>query len=111
MDNTVKTNQRCVKTFEESEICKRTQKAIINKDYVDFDKCIKNKSFKINERFDTSYTYRENYLNYALLFQNYYAVNKLLKFKKLMLYKYDKDRIIETLIATKNYKLCNIWRQ
>lgn len=89
----------------ESEICKETCSAILNHDEVAFNRCMFNSEFDINERFDTSYMQRENYLNYALRFRNYYAANRLLEIKGLELDDCDKQDMLLNLTYYKRYLL------
>lgn len=98
-----------IRKSEESDLCRRTAQAILHKNYEEFIKCISSNDFDINERFDTSYTQRENYLGYALHFGNYFAANEILKFDELKLTDLDMQNILQTLTLHKKYiKLFNI---
>ena len=98
-----------IRESEESDLCRRTAQAILHKNYEEFIKCISSNDFDINERFDTSYTQRENYLGYALHFGNYFAANEILKFDELKLTDLDMQNILQTLTLHKKYiKLFNI---
>ena len=97
-----------IRESEESKICRSTIKAILSKNNEEFIKCINSKDFDVNERFDTSYIQRENYLSYALHFRNYFAANEILKFKELKLTDMDKQILLETLTLHRKYiLLCN----
>jgi len=89
----------------ESKLCQETCSAILNHDEVTFNECITNKEFNINERFDTSYMQRENYLNYALRFKNYYAANRLLEMESLELDSCDKQDMLLNLTYYKRFIL------
>lgn len=98
-----------IKESEESDLCRRTAQAILNKNNDEFIKCISSNEFDVNERFDTSYTQRENYLGYALHFRNYFAANEILKFEELKLTDLDMQNILQTLTLHRKYiKLFNI---
>ena len=98
-----------IRESEESKLCRKTFETILHKNNEEFIKCITSPDFDINERFDTSYTQRENYLGYALHFGNYFAANELLKFNDLKLTDLDMQNILQTLTLHKKYiKLFNI---
>lgn len=98
-----------IRESEESKLCRKTGEAILNKNNEEFLKCINSPDFDINERFDTSYIQRENYLGYALYFGNYFAANEILKFKELKLTDLDMQNILQTLTLHRKYiKLFNI---
>lgn len=94
-----------IRESEESDLCRRTAQAILHKNYEEFIKCISSNDFDINERFDTSYTQRENYLGYALHFRNYVAANEILKFDELKLTDLDMQEILQTLTLNRKYGL------
>lgn len=94
-----------IRESEESELCRRTSQAIFNKDNDIFTECISSSDFDVNERFDTSYTQRENYLGYALKFSNYFAAREILKFDNLTLTDMDKQEILQTLTLHNKYGL------
>ena len=94
-----------LKESEESELCVKTREAIFTKNNEEFLKCINNKEFDVNERFDTSYIQRENYLGYALTSSNYFAALKILSFEELNLNDMDKQQLLETLTLHKKYLL------
>ena len=95
------------KSFEpkESLLCFKTHSAILNHDHRIFDQCINDPSFNINERFQTSERPDENYLDYALIFRNFYAADKLIDRRGLILTSEDKQRMLELLIASRKYLL------
>ena len=98
-----------IRESEESQLCRKTIETIFNKKKEEFIKFINSPLFDINERFDTSYTQRENYLGYALHFGNYFAANEILKFDDLKLSDLDMQNILQTLTLHKRYiKLFNI---
>ena len=94
-----------IKESEESELCRKVITAIRNRDNEEFIKCISSKNFDVNERFDTSYIQRENYLGYALHFSNYFAAREILKSKNLKLSEMDKQEILQTLTLNNKYGL------
>ena len=94
-----------IRESEESDLCRRTAHAILHKNYEDFLKFISSKDFDVNERFDTSYIQRENYLGYALHFCNYDAAREILKFKELRLTDLDMQEILQTLTLHNKYGL------
>ena len=94
-----------IRESEESNSCRRTTQAILHKDNEEFINCISSKDFDVNERFDTSYTQRENYLGYALHFRNYIAAREILKFDELKLTDLDMQEILQTLTLYNKYGL------
>lgn len=94
-----------IKESEESELCMRTAQAILHKDNDEFIRYISSKEFDVNERFDTSYIQRENYLGYALHFRNYFAAREILKFNELKLTDLDMQEILQTLTLYNRYGL------
>ena len=94
-----------IRESEESDLCMRTAQAILHKNNEEFIECISSKAFDVNERFDTSYTQRENYLGYALHFRNYAAAREILEFDDLKLTDLDMQEILQTLTLHNRYGL------
>ncbi len=79
--------------------------AILNHDNRLFEKCLRNPYFNINERFCTTERDDENYLNYAFIFNNYYAASRLLDLQCLYLNDDEKQRMIKMLRFRKQFLL------
>ena len=94
-----------IRESEDSELCMRVSAAIRNRDNEEFMRCISSDEFDVNERFDTSYIQRENYLGYALHFSNYFVAREILKFNNLILTDMDKQEILQTLTLNNRYGL------
>ncbi len=89
----------------DSELCIQAVTAIREKNNKELRNIISNPAFDINERFDTSYMQRENYLNYSIRFRNYKAAKMLLAKDGLQLSKYEKKEILNNLSFFRKYLL------
>lgn len=88
-----------------SPICKLTVDAIFHNNNEELKRCINETSFDVNERFDTSYKQRENYLGYAFNFGNNMAIKEFSENKKPELSISDMEEISKSLLARRRYLL------
>ena len=88
-----------------SPICKLTVDAIFHHNNEELQRCINEPSFDVNERFDTSYKQRENYLGYAFYFGNNTAIKEFSENKKPELSLSDVEEMTKLLLARRRYLL------
>ncbi len=89
----------------DSELCIKATNAIRNKDNNELKIIISNPIFDINERFDTSYMQRENYLNYSIFCRNFEAAKIILNKGGLQLDECDKQDMLNRMTLQRKYLL------
>ena len=92
-------------SIKNEDIIFRTKGAIINHDYGLLDWCLNNPNFFYNERFPTSERGDENYLSYSLVFNNIYAVKRLLNSGCMDLSSEEKQRLLNILRSQRRFLL------
>ena len=89
--------------MKESILCFNTHGSICNHDYRTLEMCLGHPNFNVNERFPTCEREDENFLCYALLFNNFYAASRLLDCYDLKLSLEEKQRLLEILKESRHY--------
>jgi hypothetical protein len=87
----------------ESGLCKEAIEYISNENNNELKKIINNPSFDVNERFDTSYTQRDNLIDYSIFWRNIRAAYILLETKKVELDDCDLQDILDKLTLSRRY--------
>jgi hypothetical protein len=87
----------------ESELCREAIEYISNKNNIELKKIINNPNFDVNERFDTSYTQRDNLVDYSIFRRNIRAAYILLETKKIELDDCDLQDILDKLTLYRRY--------
>lgn len=87
-----------------SDICLKTCYAIMSKNAQLLSICLKDDRFDINEHFPSMFSSNDNYLAYAINYDDDYAFNELLKSEKLILSASDKHHLYQLLKRKEKYR-------
>lgn len=92
-----------IEESNDSDLCRKATEYILKHQNRKLTELISNPDFNANERFDTSYTQRENYIGYSMFLRNYEAAYILLGSKKIILDNCDMQDVVDRLTLNKKY--------
>ena len=87
-----------------SDLCIKTCYAIMSKNNRLLSICLEDDNFDINEHFSSVFSNDDNFLAYAINYDNDYAIDELLKNEKLILSTFDKHHLYQLLKRKEKYR-------
>ena len=87
-----------------SDLCIKTCYAIMSKNNRLLSICLEDDNFDINEHFSSVFSNDDNYIAYAINYDDDYAFNELLKSEKLILSASDKHHLYQLLKRKEKYR-------